>query len=78
MLDLYDKMIIPIAQYSCEVWGPNYLPQNTANNDFFKQDSLSKHITETLHYRYIKLLLGVHRQTSNWDSRLSSRFSKLL
>ena len=66
MLDLFDKMVVPIAQYGCEVWGSNYIPQNSKNNIFFDQAILSKHITETLQYRYMKLLLSVPRQTSNW------------
>jgi len=66
MLNLFDKMILPIAQYSSEVWGTNYIPSNPNNNKLFDQCNLSKHITETLHYRYLKLLLGVPRKTSNW------------
>ena len=66
MLDLFDKMILPIAQYSCEVWGTNYIPSNPNNNKLFDQCNLSKHITESLHYRYLKQLLGVPRKTSNW------------
>ena len=66
MLDLFDKMILPIAQYGCEVWGTNYIPNNSNNNMFFNQSNLSKHITETLHYNYMKMLLGVPKRTSNW------------
>ena len=66
MLDLFDKMILPIAQYGCEVWGTNYIPCNPNNNNLFDQSNLSKHITESLHYRYLKQLLGVPRKTSNW------------
>ena len=28
MLDLFDKMISPIALYNCEVWGINIIPQD--------------------------------------------------
>ena len=66
MFDLFDKMVLPIALYGSEVWGTNYIPTNSINNDFFGQCNLSKHITEVLHYRYMKLLLGVPRKTSNW------------
>ena len=35
MLDLFDKMVVPIALYNSEVWGTNFLSANTKNNDFF-------------------------------------------
>ena len=35
MLELFDKMILPIALYNCEVWGTNFIPQNPNNNLFF-------------------------------------------
>ena len=66
MLELFDKMVIPIANYGSEVWGTNYIPHNPNNNLFLEQANLSKQSTEILHYRYIKILLGVHRQTTNW------------
>ena len=66
MLDLFDKMVLPIALYGCEVWGVNFIPTNTNNNDFFSNSWLSKHMTENLQYRFLKLLLGVPRRTSNW------------
>ena len=66
MFNLFDKMVVPIALYGSEVWGINYIPANPNNNDFFGQCNLSKHITEILNYRYMKLLLGVPRKTSNW------------
>ena len=66
MFNLFDKMVLPIALYGSEVWGINYIPANPNNNDFFGQGNLSKHITEILNYRYMKMLLGVPRKTSNW------------
>ena len=66
MFNLFDKMVLPIAMYGSEVWGTNYIPVNSNNNDFFGQPNLSKHDTEILHYRYMKLLLGVPRKTANW------------
>ena len=66
MLDLFDKMITPIALYGVEVWGVNFVPINKENNDCFDKKHLSKHLTENLQYRFLKLLLGVPRKTSSW------------
>jgi hypothetical protein len=66
MLDLFDKMIMPIALYNSEVWGTNLLSANTKNNDFFDVNALSKHIAENLQLKYLKIILGLNQRTSNW------------
>ena len=66
MLDLFDKMVVPIALYGVEVWGVNFVPTNENNTDFLNTLHLSKHSTENLQYRFFKILLGVSRRTSNW------------
>ena len=66
MLDLFDKMISPIALYGVEVWGLNFLPANKGNKDLFDKIHLAKHLTENIHYRFLKMLLGVPRRTSSW------------
>ena len=63
--DLFDKMIVPIALYGVEVWGGNFVPVNKKNNDCFDNSLLSKHLTENLQYRFLKVLLGVSRKTSS-------------
>ena len=64
MLDLFDKIILHIAQYNCEVCGTNYISSNPNNNKHLDQCNLSKNITEFLHYSYLKQLLGVPMKTS--------------
>ena len=66
MLDLFDKMVVPIALYGVEVWGMNFLPTNKSNKDLFDKSHLGKHLSENLQYRFIKMLLGVPRRTSSW------------
>jgi hypothetical protein len=66
MLDLFDKMVVPIALYGVEVWGVNFVPVNINNREFFNNCWLSKHMTENLQYRFLKILLGVPRRTSSW------------
>ena len=66
MIDLFDKMIVPIALYGVEVWGVDFMPVNKRNNDCFDKGILARNSTENLHYRYLKMLLGVTRKTSSW------------
>ena len=66
MLDLFNKMVVPIALYGVEVWGVNFVPVNKRNNDCFDNSHLSKHLTENLQYRFLKVLMGVSRKTSSW------------
>ena len=66
LTDLFDKMILPIALYNSEVWGTSLIPANLNNNEFFDFKFLSKHIVESLQIKFIKMILGVSRHTSNW------------
>ena len=42
LLDLFDKMIVPIALYNSEVWGTNSLPTNTTNSNLFDTKAIFK------------------------------------
>ena len=66
MYNLFDRMILPIALYNCEIWGTNCLPANARNEDFLNINQLSKHTTEILHFRFLKRILSVPQRTSNW------------
>ena len=66
IIDLFDKMILPIALYNSEVWGTNFIPVNANNEDFFDITALSKHFMEKLQLKFLKMTLGVGQQTSNW------------
>ena len=66
MHNLFDRMILPIALYNCEIWGTNFLPLNSRNDDFFSINHLSKHMSEILHFRFLKRILSVPQRTSNW------------
>ena len=66
MINLYDKMILPISIYNCEVWGCRLIPSNPKNDKPFNRDNLSKQTPEILHFRYLKRLLCVAKRTSNW------------
>ena len=64
LLELFDKMIIPIAMYNSEVWGTACFPVNERNNDFF--DATNKNPIEDIQVRFCKRVLGVHDKSTNW------------
>ena len=69
LVDLFEKMILPIALYNSEVWGSGMIPVNGNNIDFFNPISISKHLVEKFHTRFLKMALGVGQRTSNWAVR---------
>jgi len=66
LLDLFDKMIVPISIYNSEVWGINSLPANTSNTNLLDTKVLLKLPIEGLQLRFLKIILGVSKRTSNW------------
>ena len=44
LVDLFEKMVLPIALYNSEVWGSGMIPVNGNNIDFFNPISISKHL----------------------------------
>ena len=63
---LFDKMVLPVATYNCEVWGTMCFPLNKKNNFFIHTDN-RKNPVEDLQIKFCKrLLLGVSDKTSNW------------
>ena len=65
MLDLFDRMILPVAMYNSEIWGTMCFPVNE-NNDDFLGVSPQKNPVEDVQIRFCKRLLGVREKTSNW------------
>ena len=65
LLNLFDKMVVPIILYNSEIWGA-YLFRNKQilceNNEF--QFDL-KNILEDLHIKFMKVVLGVHSKACN-------------
>ena len=66
MLELFDKMILPIAMYNSEVWGTTCFPVNEKNNDFFDVAKNNKNPVEDIQVRFCKRLLGVNDKATNW------------
>ena len=65
LLNLFDKMVVPIILYNSEIWGA-YLFRNKQilyeNNEFLFD---LKNILEDLHIKFMKVVLGVHSKTCN-------------
>ena len=65
LLDLFDKMILPIAMYNSEVWGTSCFPCNKKNNDFFNVPN-TKNPIEDIQTRFCKRVLAVNDRATNW------------
>ena len=66
LFDLFDKMVTPIATYNSEVWGISCFPGNKNNDILLNQDTIYKHPVEGLHIKFIKRILGIRENASNW------------
>ena len=65
LLQLFDKMILPIAMYNAEVWGTVCFPCNKNNNDFLNVTS-NKNPVEDIQIRFCKRVLAVNDRATNW------------
>ena len=65
LLNLFDKMVVPVVLYNSEIWGA-YLFRNKQilceNNEFLFD---VKNILEDLHIKFVKVVLGMHSKTCN-------------
>ena len=68
LIYLFDKMIVPILLYNSEVWGTSCLPINCNDNEFFYMSLLSRNSIENLQFKYLKMIMGVNKHTSNWGT----------
>ena len=66
LLEFFDKMVAPVALYNSEVWGTSCIPGNPNNNSLLDQERIYKYPVECLQGKFIKRLLGVRDNTSNW------------
>jgi len=59
LIEIFEKMITPIALYGVEVWGQNFVTGKTGKNDnFFDRTKLAKNVTENIQYRFLKNAFG--------------------
>ena len=65
LLKLFDRMILPICTYNCEVWGSTFFTKKFVPSDFLNERQL-KNTVDMLHCVFIKQILGVSSKASNW------------
>ena len=68
LLELFDKMVVPIAIYNSEVWGNMLLPKNEKPTNYLYENNITN-IVEKLQNRFLKYILGVHTKSTNWVVR---------
>ena len=66
LIELFDKMVAPIALYNAEVWGTSCIPINPHNISLLDFDKIYKYPVECFQGKFLKRVLGVSDNTSNW------------
>ena len=77
LLKLFDKMILPICTYNCEVWGSIFFIRKFVPSDFLSERQL-KNTVDKLHCVFIKQVLGVNPKPSNWAVLSETNRSSLI
>ena len=65
LIDLFDKMILPICTYICEVWGASLFTMKFSPCDFLSEKQCKSPI-DNLHLKFLKHILGVNQRATNW------------
>ena len=65
LIDLFDKMILPICTYNCEVWGASFFSSKSSSSNFLSEKQCKNPI-DKLQGSFLKHILGVHSRASNW------------
>ena len=65
LIDLLDKMILPICTYNCEVWGAIFFNSKSSPSNFLSEKQCKNPI-DKLQRSFLKHILGVHSGASNW------------
>ena len=65
LIDLFDKLILPICTYNCEVWGASFFGSKFSPSDFLSEKQCKSPI-DKVQGSFLKHILGVHSRASNW------------
>ena len=68
LLNLFDRMIVPVLLYNSEVWGGILLPSNSKQRDYLNDSNINNTV-EKLQNRFLKYILGVNVKSTNWAIR---------
>ena len=64
-MDLFDKIIVPICTYNCEVWGSAFFTKQSSCHSFLSENQ-QKNSVEKIQISLLKHLLGVNSRSTNW------------
>ena len=65
LIDLFDKMVLPICTHNCEVWGVSFFNSKSLPSNFLSEKQCKNSI-DKLQGSFLKHILGVYSQASNW------------
>ena len=65
LLELFDKMVMPILLYNSEIWDAFIFPNKHIFNNPSESIFEINLLTENLSMKFMKLILGVHSKTCN-------------
>ena len=65
LIDLFNKMILPISTYNSEVWGASIFSFKSLLSDFLSEKQCKNPI-DKLQGSFLKHILGLHSRASNW------------
>ena len=65
LIGLFDKIILPICTYNCEVWGASLFTMKFSPCAFLSGKQC-KNPADKLHLKFLKHILGVKQQATNW------------
>ena len=65
LLKLFARMTLPICTYNCEVWGSTFFTRKFVPSDLLSERQL-KNLVDQVHWVFIKQILGVNSNASNW------------
>ena len=77
LLKLFDRMILLICTYNCEVCGSTFFTRKFVPSDFLNEQQL-KNTVDKLHCIFIKHILGVNSKASNWAVLSETNRSSLI
>ena len=65
LIDLFDKIILPICTYNCEVWGASLFTMKFSPCDFLSEKQCKNPIAK-LRLKFLKRILGVNQRATYW------------
>ena len=65
LMDLFDKIIVPICTYNSEVWRSAFFTKQFSRHSFLFENQQKKPV-EKIKISFLKHLLGVNSRSTNW------------